>query len=118
MGAAVRHPLNALRERTAMIVDCARYREGRRQDVGAIGPDEAALRCRGGGFVWLGMVEPEAGELEQVRLSFRLHELAVEDAQSYHLRPTIEQYEGEVHFVILRTARYDAAREEVDFGEI
>jgi magnesium transporter len=101
-----------------MIVDCAHYREGRRQDVGAIGPDEAALRCRAGGFVWLGMVDPEPGELEQVRMSFGLHELAVEDAQSYHLRPKLEQYEGDVHFVILRTARYDAAREEVDFGEI
>jgi magnesium transporter len=101
-----------------MIVDCAHYREGRRQDVGAIAPDEAASRCRDGGFVWLGMVDPRPEELEQVRVSFGLHELAVEDAQSYHLRPKIEQYEGDVHFVILRTARYDVGREEVDFGEI
>jgi magnesium transporter len=101
-----------------MIVDCAHYREGHRQDVGAIAPDEAASRCRDGGFVWLGMVDPRPEELEQVRVSFGLHELAVEDAQSYHLRPKIEQYEGDVHFVILRTARYDAEREEVEFGEI
>jgi magnesium transporter len=101
-----------------MIVDCAHYLDGRRQDVGAIAPEEAALRCGRGGFVWLGMVEPEPGELEQVRRSFGLHELAVEDAQSYHLRPKLEQYEGDVHFVILRTARYDAEREEVEFGEI
>ncbi len=101
-----------------MIVDCAHYRDGRRQDVGAIAPDEAALRCRAGGFVWLGMVDPQPDELEQVRVSFGLHELAVEDAQSYHLRPKIEQYESDVHFVILRTARYDDRREEVDFGEI
>jgi magnesium transporter len=101
-----------------MIVDCAHYREGHRQDVGAIAPDEAASRCRDGGFVWLGMVDPRPEELEQVRVSFALHELAVEDAQSYHLRPKIEQYEGDVHFVILRTARYDAERGEVEFGEI
>ncbi len=101
-----------------MIVDCAHYRDGRRQDVGAIAPYEAALRCRAAGFVWLGMVDPQPDELEQVRVSFGLHELAVEDAQSYHLRPKIEQYEGDVHFVILRTARYDDRREEVDFGEI
>jgi magnesium transporter len=101
-----------------MIVDCAHYRDGRRQDVGAIAPDEAALRCGAGGFVWLGMVDPEPDELEQVRVAFGLHELAVEDAQSYHLRPKMEQYTGDVHFVILRTARYDDAREEVDFGEI
>jgi magnesium transporter len=101
-----------------MIVDCAHYRDGQRQDVGAITPDEAALRCGAGGFVWLGMVDPAPEELEQVRVSFGLHELAVEDAQTFHLRPKMEQYEGEVHFVILRTARYDTAREEVDFGEI
>ena len=101
-----------------MIVDCAHYREGRRQDAGAIPLDEAAARCALDGFVWLGMVAPRPEELEEVRRSFGLHELAVEDAQSYHLRPKIEQYEGDVHFVILRTARYDDAREEVEFGEI
>src|SRR3954463_6745637 len=105
-------------ERTAMIVDCAHYREGRRQDAGAIPLEEAAARCRLGGFVWLGVVEPQPEELDEIRENFGLHELAVEDAQSYHLRPKIEQYEGDVNFVILRTARYDSAREEVDFGEI
>jgi magnesium transporter len=101
-----------------MIVDCAHYREGRRQDTGPIPLAEAAARCDVDGFVWLGMVEPQPEELDEVRRSFGLHELAVEDAQSYHLRPKIEQYEGDVHFVILRTARYDHAREEVEFGEI
>src|SRR3954454_2985945 len=80
-------------ERTAMIVDCAHYREGRRQDAGAIPLEEAAARCGLGGFVWLGVVEPQPGELDEVRRNFDLHELAVEDAQSYHLRPKIEQYE-------------------------
>jgi Mg2+ and Co2+ transporter CorA len=53
-----------------------------------------------------------------VREAFGLHELAVEDAQSFHLRPKIERYDGDVTFVILRTARYDAEREDVEFGEI
>jgi magnesium transporter len=101
-----------------MIIDCAHYRDGRRQDVGPIPLEEAAGRCRIGGFVWLGMFEPQPEELEKVRESFDLHELAVEDAQKYHLRPKIERYEGDVDFVILRTARYDDDREEVDFGEI
>src|SRR5206468_2496848 len=57
-------------------------------------------------------------ELEAVRRAFGLHELAIEDAQNYHMRPKIEQYEGDVHFVILRTARYDDTCEEVEFGEI
>jgi magnesium transporter len=63
-------------------------------------------------------VRATAEELEEVRVNFGLHELAVEDAQTYHLRPKIEQYDGDVDFVILRTARYDDDREEVEFGEI
>jgi magnesium transporter len=101
-----------------MIIDCAHYRDGRRQHDGPMSLQEAATRCHDDGFVWLGMFEPTADELAQVRDSFGLHELAVEDAQTFHLRPKIEQYEGEVHLVILRTARYDEEREEVDFGEI
>jgi magnesium transporter len=101
-----------------MIIDCALYRDGRRQHEGAMQLDEAAAECRKGGFVWLGMFEPSPEELEQVRASFGLHVLAVEDAQTFHLRPKIEAYEGDVRLVILRTARYDDDREEVDFGEI
>jgi magnesium transporter len=53
-----------------------------------------------------------------VRDSFGLHVLAVEDAQTFHLRPKVEQYEGDVRLVILRTARYAQDRQELDFGEI
>ncbi|MDP9345972.1 MAG: magnesium and cobalt transport protein CorA [Actinomycetota bacterium] len=101
-----------------MILDCAHYRDGRRQDAGAIPLEEAAARCTQGGFVWLGMFEPQPEELEELRRSFGLHELAVEDAQTYHLRPKFESFEGDVKFVILRTCRYDEEREEVEFGEI
>ena len=80
--------------------------------------EEAAARCGQGGFVWLGLFEPGAEELAQVRDTFGLHELAVEDAQSFHLRPKVESYDGDVQLVILRTARYDDDAEEVDFGEI
>ncbi|MFF0339709.1 magnesium and cobalt transport protein CorA [Kribbella sp. NPDC004875] len=101
-----------------MIIDCAYYRDGRRQHVEAMSVADAAASCRAGGFVWLGMYEPSAAELTEVRESFGLHELAVEDAQTFHLRPKVEPYEGDVRLVILRTARYDDEREEVDFGEV
>jgi magnesium transporter len=101
-----------------MIIDCAHYRDGRRQHEGPLPLEEAAARCREGGFVWLGLFEPAPEELAEVRESFGLHELAVEDAQSFHLRPKFEQFDQDVRFVILRTARYDDTREEVDFGEI
>ena len=80
---------------------------------------EAAAICRDDpGFVWLGMVEPSPEELEGVQTQFGLHELAVEDAQSFHLRPKVETYEGGITFVVLRTARYVDEREEVEFGEV
>jgi magnesium transporter len=101
-----------------MIIDCAHYRDGRRQDAGPVSLAEAAARCRQGGFVWLGLFEPEAEELAQVRDTFGLHELAVEDAQTFHMRPKIELYDQDVRLVILRTARYDDQAEEVEFGEI
>ena len=53
-----------------------------------------------------------------MRDCFGLHELAVEDAQTFHMRPKVESYDGDVQLVILRTARYDDAAEEVEFGEI
>jgi magnesium transporter len=106
-----------------VIVDCAHYRDGRRQHEGPMELEQAAGICRaddGAGFVWLGIVEPEPQELEEVQERFGLHDLAVEDAQSFHLRPKVEQYEDDerVLFVVLRTARYDDEREEVDFGEV
>jgi magnesium transporter len=101
-----------------MIIDCAHYQDGRRRDEGAVPLEEAAARCGQGGFVWLGLFEPGAGELAQVRDTFGLHELAVEDAQNFHMRPKIELYDQGVMLVILRTARYDDAAEEVEFGEI
>jgi magnesium transporter len=101
-----------------MIIDCAHYQDGRRRDRGAVPLEEAAARCGQGGFVWLGLFEPGDEELAQVRNTFGLHELAVEDAQSFHMRPKTELYDRDVRLVILRTARYDAVAGEVEFGEI
>jgi magnesium transporter len=101
-----------------MIIDCAHYQDGVRRDEGAVALEEAAARTSQGGFVWLGLFEPGEEELAQVRETFGLHELAVEDAQNIHLRPKIETYDNDVRLVILRTARYDDKEEEVEFGNI
>ena len=100
-----------------MIVDCAYYLDGRRTDVGPMSLEEAATRAGQGGFVWLGLFEPDTAELAQVRDLFGLHELAVEDAQNMHMRPKIDFYDKD-ELIILRTARYDDEAEEVEFGEI
>ena len=101
-----------------MIIDCAHYQQGRRRDAGPVPLEEAAARCNQGGFVWLGLFEPEEGELAQVRDTFGLLDLAIEDALKIHRRPKIENYGHGVQLVILRTARYDDDDEEVEFGEI
>jgi len=101
-----------------MIIDCAHYQDGRRLDEGVVSLQEAAARCETGGFVWLGLFEPSAAELAEARDTFGLHELAVEDALNMHSRPKVENYDENVQLVILRTARYDDAAEEVEFGEI
>ncbi len=101
-----------------MIVDCAHYRDGARQHEGPLDLEHAAELCKGGGeFVWLGLHEPAGEELERVGEIFDLHELALEDAQNAHQRPKLEDYDDS-YFVVLRSARYDDAREEVEFGEI
>jgi magnesium transporter len=103
-----------------MIVDSAHYKDGVRQHEEALTPERAA-ELRGaagtGDFVWIGIHEPEPGDLKQLQKLFGLHELAVEDAQQAHQRPKIEDYDQDV-FVVLKTAHYHEDQEEVHFGEI
>jgi magnesium transporter len=108
--------------RHLVIIDCAHYRDGRRQHEGPIDlarAAELAGREDETGFVWIGLTEPTAEELEEIQELFELNELAVEDAQSFHLRPKIEYYdEANVLFSVLRSARYDDKHEEIEFGEV
>jgi magnesium transporter len=84
--------------------------------------EQAASVCRQGeedGFVWMGLFEPDPAELAEVQARFGLHDLAVEDVQTFHLRPKVEQYEdADIFFAVLRTARYVDERDEVEFGEV
>jgi magnesium transporter len=103
-----------------MIIDSAHYKDGHRQHDDALTPERAAeLRGKAGTgeFVWIGIHEPEPGDIAHLAELFHLHELAVEDAQQAHQRPKIEDY-GEDVFVVLKTAHYHEEREEVHFGEI
>ncbi len=71
------------------------------------------------GFVWVDLFEPAEDELAAVQSQFGLNELAIEDAQAFHLRPKLEQYdEPETLFAVLRTASYHDQREAVEFGEV
>ena len=101
-----------------MIVDCAHYKDGARQHEGPMELEDAAAQAGSGGeFVWIGMHEPEPGDLERLQKLFGLHELAIEDAARAHQRPKIEDYD-DGYFIVLRTAHYHQEEEIVHFGEI
>ena len=100
-----------------MIVDCAHYKDGARQNEDALAIEEAAGRRDDGGFVWVGLHEPDGDELREVAARFDLPALAVEDAMHAHQRPKLEDYENG-YFLVLHTARYRDDVEEVEFGEV
>jgi magnesium transporter len=102
-----------------MIVDCAVYENGRRRE-GDLDLEQAYAASRSGddsSFVWIGLREPSAEELDSVAREFYLHELAVEDAVKAHQRPKIEEYEHTL-FIVLKTAEYHDDSETVEVGEI
>jgi|SRR5215207_4861337 len=100
-----------------MILDCAVYRQGRRDDED-LSLHEAVNAGRApDAFVWIGLYEPTEDEFDSIRREFDLHELAVEDAIHAHQRPKLEVY-GEMVFIVLKTARYIDPEEVVRLGEI
>lgn len=111
-------------ERTAHVIDCAVYVDGRRlpgdfSHADAVGE----VRKRRDGFVWIGLFEPDDEQIQGVADTFGLHELAVEDAVTAHQRPKLDRYD-ETLFMVLKTVRYIAhespttANEIVETGEI
>ena len=100
-----------------MIVDSAHFLLGARQPGPLTVPEAAARPRRGGSFVWLELYEPGTEEMGELRAHFGLHELAVEDAARAHQRPKVEGYD-DFYFIVFRTARNDARRERVEFGEV
>jgi len=89
-----------------VVIDCAGYIDGQRLDL----PHDPALalatvRAAGRGFVWIGLHEPSADDMNEMARMFGLHELAVEDAVVAHQRPKMERYENHLFFVI-KTVKY------------
>lgn len=102
-----------------VIVDCAVYRDGKREDVPG-GLREALARTRADGnddFLWVGLHEPGEREFSELADEFALHPLAVEDAVHAHQRPKLEQY-GDSLFLVLKTLHYKEERSAIEVGEI
>jgi magnesium transporter len=85
-----------------MLINCAAYQGGCR--VADIDLDQAhKADTSDGGFVWIGLHEPDEPLLRTVQQRFGLHDLAIEDALSAHQRPKLEIY-GDTLFIVVRTA--------------
>jgi magnesium transporter len=105
-----------------VMVDCAVYVDGVRQPP--VSPERALAAAReAGGYVWLGLFEPTAEELDTIAQEYDLHPLAVEDAVYAHQRPKLDHYDSAL-FMVLKTATYveherlTATSEVVDTGEV
>jgi magnesium transporter len=100
-----------------MIVDCALYRGGFRQEVdGDVRGALKAAREHNDAFVWIGLHEPEHEEFDTASKDLGLHPLAVADATYGHQRPKLEDY-GDTLFVVVKTATYTKPSE-ITVGEV
>jgi magnesium transporter len=101
-----------------MIMDCAIYRKGVRDDVeGDLSDALDSARENGDAFMWIGLHEPTTEEFDQVAGELQLHPLAIEDAVNAHQRPKLERY-GDTLFVVIKTLRYIDATSDIEVGEI
>ena len=66
-------------------------------------------------FDWIGLAEPDAGEMERVRQQFGLHPLAVEDALNPNQLPKVEIYGAQL-FIVARTAAIDED-DQISYGQ-
>ncbi len=97
-----------------MIVNCAAYRQGRKlADISfsEIAQYASQLDC----FVWVALNDATLDELSVLAEVFKLHELAVEDAQHGHQRPKMDEY-GSSLFVVLQMV--EPLEHELHAGEV
>jgi len=66
---------------------------------------------------WLDLTRPSPHRIEDLAEQYDLHPMLREDLVLAHQRPKIERYDDAL-FVVLHTARYSDAAEEVEFTEL
>jgi magnesium transporter len=97
-----------------MLVNCIAYQDGKKlADV--FTSEIGSYVNRPDTFVWVALKDATPDELQQMKVQFGLHELAVEDAQVGHQRPKVEEY-GDSIFAVLHLVEPDNG--ELHVGEI
>lgn len=90
--------------RTDMVRACVHYRDGHKVGDLTLDAISDVLAIDDGGFVWVGLYEPDEALLHKLQEEFGLHPLAVEDALKAHQRPKIEAF-GDALFIVMHTAQ-------------
>jgi len=97
-----------------MLINCIAYQDGKRLADIPI-QEISTYLAKPDTFVWVALKDPGHEELEEMRVEFSLHELAVEDARVGHQRPKIEEYGDSIFAVIQLIELVDG---ELNIGEI
>ncbi len=102
-------------DQSLMVRNVAAYsRTGMRHGDITLEQISDVLASNDGGFVWVGLYEPNETLLFKMQEEFGLHPLAVEDALKAHQRPKVEPY-GDSLFLVLHTAQ--VVKGHIAFGE-
>ena len=97
-----------------MLINCAVYENGKK--IADVPKEEIHLHLgKPGRFVWVALRDPDPAEIEEMRVEFDLHELAVEDALHGNQRPKMEEY-GDCIFAVMHTVELEG--EELIVGEV
>ncbi|MGE6328767.1 magnesium/cobalt transporter CorA [Psychrobacter pacificensis] len=90
------------------VVNCYAYsrKTGENLDKVALTDVSRAL-SNNGQFIWLGLYDPSLETMVKVKDAFDLHELAIEDAFADHQRAKVENYDNDMVFVVIRTAKLE-----------
>lgn len=90
-----------------VIIDCAVYRDGIREETSRdpdhLGATLAVLT--GNDFLWIGVNNPTHGEMTALGNALGLHPLAVEDTLESHQRPKLDRFSDHV-FISMRIVSY------------
>ena len=101
-----------------VIIDCAIYRQGHREETShdpAQLAEVVSALAGTSGFLWVGLYEPSVEELNQFAEPLKLHPLAVEDAVEAHQRPKVERYDDHL-FMTIKTVTY--TNDDIETAEI
>ena len=90
------------------VVNCYAYSRKTGENLDRLSLNDVSRALSNNGqFIWLGLYDPSLETMVKVKEAFDLHELAVEDAFADHQRAKVENYDNDMVFVVLRTAKLE-----------